>query len=288
MTHSAGIPEHAVANFQRDGFVVLSGFYDLTADILPIQFSIYKLVGQVMKRHGLPDKRARFSATSFDDGYQQLIRMDRALGGEVYDAVKQIPAFLRLLADQRNEALFQLLRPGSIPGIAAGGSGIRIDNPSEDRFRAAWHQEYPSQLRSLDGVVFWSPLRPVTLDLGPVQFCPGSHKEGLVRVYSEEGKGDKSGAYALRLEQESALLARFPKLAPLTVPGDLVAIDFLTLHASGVNRSDVARWSLQFRYFNFDEPTGMRHGWAGSYAAGTDFRRIHPELCAEKVGHEQD
>jgi hypothetical protein len=35
---------------------------------------------------------------------------------------------------------------------------------------------------------------------------------------------------------------------------------------------------MQFRYFNFLEPTGQSHGWKGSFAAGVDFASIHPEL----------
>lgn len=270
-----------VAQFHRNGVLVVPGFYDRLTDILPIQWAIHQLIGQVMKRHGIPDSRPTFSVDHFDESYQSLIAHDRSWGGEVYDAVKQIPAFVRLLSDPRHEELFKLLRPGSIPGIAAGGYGIRIDNPNEDRFRAEWHQEYPTQLRSLDGLVFWSPLVPMTPDLGPVRFCLGSQIEGAVPVLTQSD-GNKTGAYALRLKNESVLLARYPQTAPLTSPGDLVIIDFLTLHASGFNRSGRSRWSMQFRYFNFNEPTGLTHGWKGSFAAGVDFRNIHPELCADQ------
>jgi hypothetical protein len=271
-----------IEQFRKDGVLVIPGFYDLMADVLPIQQAIYLVIGQVMKRHAIPDTRPPFSSERFDEGYQSLIMLDRSYGGEVYDAVKQIPAFIRLLADSRHERLFRALRPGSIPAIAAGGYGIRIDNPSEDQFRAQWHQDYPSQLRSLDGLVFWSPLIRITPELGPVQLCRGSHADGAVPVFtkSREGSG-QTGAYALHLKNEADLLERYMKIAPLTSPGDLIVIDFLTLHASGFNRSDRSRWSLQFRYFNFNEPTGLAHGWKGSFAAGVDFTRIHPELCAD-------
>jgi hypothetical protein len=268
--------------FKREGVLILREFYDVPSDVLPIQRAIHHVIGQVMKRHEVPDRRLPFSAEHFDDGYQSLLALDRSYGSEVYDAVKQIPAFVRLLADLRHEALFRALRPDSAPGIAAGGYGIRIDNPGEDRFRAEWHQDYPSQLRSLDGLVFWSPLARVTPDLGPVQFCRGSHADGAVPVLtgSKEGSG-RSGAYALHLKDEARLLERYAKMAPLTSPGDLIVVDFLTLHASGFNRSNRTRWSLQFRYFNFNDPTGLAHGWAGSFAAGVDFKQIHPELCAD-------
>lgn len=269
-------------SFARDGLLVLRGFYDLGAEIGPIQRGIHIVIGQIMKRHGQEDFRVPFDPLRFDDGYQALIAADRARGGEVYDAVKQIPAFIRLLGDQRHEALFLELRPGALPGIAAGGYGIRIDNPNEERFRAAWHQEYPSQLRSIDGLVFWSPLLEVTQERGPVCFCPGSHRAGPLPVLTRDpDHPDKTGAYGVRLQNERALLARYPQVAPLTAPGDLVVIDFLTLHASGANVSDRSRWTLQFRYFNFADPVGLRHGWKGSFAAGVDFRHIHPELCAD-------
>lgn len=271
-----------IDEFERNGVLIVRDFYSTASDILPIQYAIHQIIGQVMKRHNIIDTRKPFFAEQFDDGYQSLIALDRTYGSEVYDAVKQVPAFIRLLADPRHELLFRMLRANSIPGIAAGGYGIRIDNPNEDRFRAEWHQDYPSQLRSLDGLVFWSPLVHITNELGPVQFCCGSHCDGTVPVFSNSECGtEKIGAYALRLKDEANLLARYEKSAPLTSPGDLIVVDFLTLHASGFNRSQRSRWSLQFRYFNFNEPTGLAHGWKGSFAAGVDFKLIHPELCTD-------
>ena len=280
MSWKGTLDDAQMDDFRRDGLLVLRGFYDIDADIAPIQEGIRRIIGQVMLRHGIVDSQEDSSAP-FDQQFLKMIALDRSLGGEVYDAVKQIPAFIRLLGKPGHEQLFHLLRPGSLPGVAAGGYGIRIDIPGEDRYRAEWHQEYPAQLRSLDGLVFWSPLVKMTADLGPVHFCPGSHIAGLQPV-TTLGAGDgQTGAYALRLRNEAHLLGQYPQIAPLLAPGDLVAVDFLTLHASGYNTSDHVRWSLQFRYFNFSDPTGMRHGWKGSFAAGVDFRSIHPELCAD-------
>ncbi|MFC4861476.1 phytanoyl-CoA dioxygenase family protein [Pseudomonas sp. JS3066] len=268
--------------FQRDGLLIVPGFYDLERDILPIQRGIYDIIGLVIDKYRLPISRLPFSAETFDSGYQALIAANRAYGGEVYDAVKQIPAFVRLVAHPLHDCLFRELRgEQALPGVAAGGYGIRIDNPGEERFRANWHQEYPAQLRSLDGLVYWSPLLEVSEALGPVQFCLASHRDGLVPVHAS-GSGGKTQAYALTLQDEQARIARYAQVAPLTEPGDLVIVDFLLLHASGFNRAQRSRWSMQLRYFNFNEPTGRAHGWKGSFAAGVDFRSIHPELCADR------
>lgn len=272
--------DEARARFAADGVVVFPGFYDVARDIVPVQQAIHDVIGLVMRRHGVDDTRGPFTPERFDDGFLDLVARDRRWGGEVYDAVKQLPAFVRLVADPRMEALFRELRPGSRPGVAAGGYGIRMDLPREDRFRAEWHQEYPSQLRSIDGLVYWSPLVPITPELGPVRFCLGSHHDGP-RPVTRRDEGGRAGAYALRLQDEAQVIARYPQVAPLSAPGDLIAVDYLTLHASGFNTGDRCRWSMQFRYFNFADPVGMAYGWQGSFAAGVDFRRIHPELCVD-------
>ncbi len=281
---NSALKKQQVEEFHRNGVLVIPGFYERQSAIEPVQEGIYDVIGLLIDKYRLDIERPSFSANSFDAGFQALIAVDRAYGGEVYDAVKQIPAFMRLVTSADHEQLFRELRAQSIPAIAAGGYGVRIDVPFEDKFRANWHQEYPAQLRSLDGIVFWAPLLPINDELGPVEFCLGSYRDGPAPVLTTDlDHPETQGAYSLTLDNEAALLERYEHVAPLTRPGDLVVIDFLTLHASGHNRSDRSRWTMQFRYFNFKEPTGISHGWKGSYAAGVDFRSVHPELCADKT-----
>lgn len=273
----------ARAAFARDGFLVLPGFYDLERDILPIRRGIHAIIGLLSEKYGVARAGEPFDPDAFDAGFQALIAKDRRAGAEAYDAVKQIPAFVRLVSSERHERLFRELRGTDAAGLAGGGYGIRIDNPGEERFRADWHQEYPAQLRSLDGVVFWSSLVPVTEEMGPVRICVGSHVDGPVPVCDgDPDNPEKTGAYGLVLHDRDARVARYRQVAPLTSPGDLVIIDFLTIHASGHNRSNRSRWSMQSRYFNFRDPTGIRIGWQGSYAAGRDFRAVHPELSVPR------
>lgn len=266
-----------VGDFDRDGFALLKGFYDLAEDISPIHEGVRRIVELLGRKHGI-DAPCATAHEAMMQGYPALIKCNRAWGGVVYDAVKQIPAFLKLVSNIRNNRLFEQLRPGSTPGVAAGGYGIRIDNPCEEKYRAPWHQEFPAQLRSLDGVVFWSPLLEVTPAMGPVEIAVGSHKDGLVPVFEDGGEAGKTGAYAMRLERETERISRYERLAPLTKPGDLLVMDFLTLHQSGLNQASNPRWSMQFRYFNFIDPLGVRIDWKGSFAANEKFGDILPEL----------
>lgn len=271
-----------VEEFRNNGVLVIPGFYDPAEDVCPIQEGIYDLIGLIIGKYRLKIPRPAFAPESFDVGFQELIAHDRRIGGEIYDAVKQLPAFVRLVAAEKNEELLRQVRGIALAGIAGGGYGIRIDNPNEEKYRAPWHQEYPAQLRSLDGVVLWSPLVPITPELGPVEFCVGSHKNGVIPVLTRDPDNpEKSGAYALRLQNEASVISSYPRVSPLTCPSDLVLVDFLTLHTSGFNRGSRSRWSMQFRYFNFLDPTGVKIAWKGSFAAGVDFRAVHPELVAD-------
>ena len=279
----APLSEQQLASFREDGFVLLPGFYDVDREIRPIQQAIYEIIGLCCRKYGVAGDRPEFSPEYFDAGYAELIAFDRGIGGEIYDAVKQIPGFQRLCACEANEALFRQLRGTELVGVAGGGSGIRIDNPGEVAYQAPWHQEYPAQLRSSDGLVYWSPLREVFPELGPVEICRGSHREGLAPVYYEDEEDfGRRGAYALRLANEEALVERYPRVAPLSKPGDLLIMDWYTIHRSGTNTSNCSRWTMQLRYFNFIDPEGVRIGWRGSFAAGIDFETILPGALVRK------
>ncbi len=268
--------------FHENGFLVLSGLYDLKNEIEPIQYRIYQIIGLISKKYNLTLNRPEFSPDNFDAGYQEIIASHRKIGSEIYDAVKQIPEFIRLAASPAHSAIFSQIRGTDMPGLAARGSGIRIDNPFEEKYVAPWHQDYPAQFCSLDGIVFWSSLVPLTEAIGPAEFCIGSHKGGVRRVYTKDPKNpEKTGAYALILENEDELVSTYPHSAPLSKPGDTILIDFLTLHRSGYNKSNRSRWSMQMRYFNFKDPTGIKLSWCGSFAAGIKLKDVHPELVLD-------
>jgi hypothetical protein len=271
-----------IHKFEEEGVIVIQGFYDTQSDIEPIQFGIWKIIQILLDKYAIDVERKSFSPETFDFGYRELIAANRKYGGEIYDAVKQIPAFLRLVSSSKDEKVFSQIRNTDLPGIAGAGYGIRIDNPNEEKFRSLWHYEYRDQLRSVDGIVFWSPLVPIVVESGPVQICPKSHKGGLRRSFTRDPENpEKTGAYAMRIENEAELIKQYGVIAPLSEPGDLVLMDFLTLHSSGKNISDRSRWSMQFRYFNFKDPTGIKINWTGCVMNGVQLKDVHPELIIE-------
>ena len=276
------ISEKQIEEFREKGVLVIKSFYDLKEEIEPIQLAIWRIIGLLIKKYNLDIVQREFSPATFDFGYRELIAKNRSYGAEVYDAIKQIHAFVHYVSLKKNETLFNSIRNTDNCGISAQGYGIRIDNPNEEKYRSLWHYEYRDQFRSTDGIVFWSPLVPITKELGPVQICPKSHKDGLRRSYLNDiDNPEKTGAYALRLENEEELIRKYGIIDPLSEPGDLVIMDFLTIHSSGKNIGNRSRWSMQFRYFSFDHPSGINIGWKG-VSNNVKLAELHPELVVKR------
>ena len=269
------------AFLKEEGYLLIKNFFDFEQDIAPIQEAIYAVIGLVAKRHGISLNREPFNKDNFDNGYNDLLAIDRSYASEIYDLVKQIPSFLRLISHQKSDDLYREIRETNISGIGIGSYGIRIDNPSEDKFKSHWHQEFLFQPQSIDGLVFWTPLLPVTKDMGPVIILPKSHKDGLC-IYSRPAKyAGKVGAYQIGIYDEDEVVSKYNQVAPLTEPGDLLLMDFLTIHGSGINRAIHSRWSIQNRFFNYEDPTGLQIGWKGSITGETQVEKVFPDNFIE-------
>lgn len=271
------INEELLRKFQQDGMCVIPGFHDVEREIRPIQKGIYQIIDLVAKRHGIELQREPFQGNNFDNGYLQLLAKSRAYGAEIYDLIKQIPAFIRLISSPESERLFSFLRNTDSAGIGKGSYGIRIDIPDEESFRSQWHQEFIFQPQSIDGLVFWTPLVEVSVEMGPVIVCAGSQKDGLCQYSKGGAYSAKSGAYKIGIHDEENVVAKYEHVAPLTRPGDLIIMDYLTIHQSGFNVSNSTRWSMQSRFFNYNDPVGMVIGWKESVTAGAAIENIFPQ-----------
>jgi hypothetical protein len=272
MTIGAGGGPELRERFARDGFVMLPGWLDVERDLVPLQRELGMLIEHAARACGTTyDVPA--DPAEFDRGYLALIAAHPEVQPLVYDMAKNLVSFQRLIVCDSLAALFRELRETELAGTAPGANGVRIDRPGDDKRLAPWHQEFQYQFRSLDGITFWMPLVPVTEAMGPVVLARGSHRGGVEPLIDTTGSGElgiASGSYGgLRLPDEATIPERYELYAPESVPGDLFAFDFLTLHASGPNVGTRARWTVQIRYFNFSDSYGASIRWMGGLKHGT-------------------
>jgi Phytanoyl-CoA dioxygenase (PhyH) len=259
--------------FFEHGYLYVSQFYDVEREVEPIRKDIYALIGLIAASHGVSLRRPSYNAREFDYGLQYLIAQQRPLVGILYDAVKKLPNYIRLAASEKHDVYGRVLLETSFVGFANRGYGIRMDNPHEAEYSTQLHQDYISQLCSQSAIVTWSPLRDVTQDLGPVKFYPGSHRSGVFPIV-KAGQGSRG----LMIADEEKIAASYQGVAPDVLVGDCLMLHFLTLHESGQNKSDVTRWSMLSRYFDFHHATGVAIGWKGGLQEGNSFEAVHPEF----------
>ena len=259
------ISEEEVSEFERLGFTYLKNYVPMET-LNEIRESISRWVKNYGSGLELGDFVASSDPTEFDLGLVSLRQSSPGDAGRVYDAIKKMPPFMQWAADQRHvETARRLFRGGDV-GIASRGWGMRIDYPNDQKHATQLHQDFVSQLCGPKGIVIWAPLRDVTLEMGPVIIYPGSHLEG---VFPIENRGDSS--QDIVINDESLVRGRFASKAPTVKAGDAVVMDFMLLHESGQNKSEIPRWSMLTRFFDAADSKSIQIGWRGGLQEGNVF-----------------
>jgi ectoine hydroxylase-related dioxygenase (phytanoyl-CoA dioxygenase family) len=272
------LPDAALASYAIHGCLLLRDF--AAADLLArFRDEVATVLGLVLREQGIDP--ARSTVARFDRGLDQLVAADRARVGRIYQAVRKLPSVYGLITAARVWAVMRQLMGTRLPGIYPGGTGVRMDHPGEDTYLSPWHQEYPYNLTSDNAVTLWLPLVDVDGRNGCLLLAPGSHRLGALPVRVHDALNARRNANeTLEIDGLDAILARHPALPVPAAAGDALVFHTFLLHRSQPNRSDATRWTLQARYFDFLNPTAIRHDWVGGMNEGVDFRRYHPELIA--------
>lgn len=259
------------------GYILIKSFYD-AVQMIELNQKICKIIHVISKLH-LGKTCFAFDLES-EEINEILLYMQhnrRELIGILYDTVKTLPEFCQLTASSKHIDLAKFLRETDSIGILRGGDGIRIDLPGEVKYMAPWHQDYLTQFGSLDGLTFWAPLVSVTPDIGPLELLIGSHTEGPLPVFYEENQLINT-AYGMKIQSENQVVDKYEKISLSCNRGDLLILDFKTIHRSGFNFSKKIRWTMQMRYFNFNEPWAMAKGWPSGLSQGNTISQVCPDL----------
>lgn len=159
---------------------------------------------------------------------------------EINWTTRLVPELKRTLAFVRCGQLAEQLL-----GCAAAHTGYdhAIFKPPHNGRATPWHQDeaYTVDRGPFGSLTFWIPLQDVTVEMGCMQFVPGSHL-GPLRPHHR--RGHRPGAHALEAEGVDPA----PAVAcPLPVGGATVHLP-RTLHYTGPNQTPHPRlaWSVEF------------------------------------------
>ena len=276
MTLSTRITDADRASFAANGYHIVKGLLS-EDEILPLLHGIDRML--CAKAPELRPTEGREIFETIHEKVMFLKQRDRKALGAVYDAMRKLLPFWSILGGEKmSDAVRGLLHTDDV-GVVFRGAGIRLDLPDEDEWRSAWHQEYHSQMSSMRALVAWFNLVPVTHDMGPVRMAQGSHREGLLPVVCLDPMNEgKNYTQTFTIPNVESRVEQYPVVSYETGIGDVVFLDFMLLHESGLNRSrSRSRITCQVRYFDVDEPTAIAHSWKGGWQEGGDFTQLHPD-----------
>ena len=207
------------------------------------------------------------------EGLNELAAIDRKKVGAVYDAAMKLLSVRSTGVHNKVQELMQFILGSKLLAMS-NNIIVRIDRKGEEERLFGWHQDYPYSMVSEHGAVLWSPLIPVSNDMGPVQVIPFSHKHGIRKLsIDERGK--------LNI-QDNEFLASLPE--PISFeckPTDIILFDILTLHRSSKNITDAPRWSVTYRYCDMNDRSSLKKGWPTYYKQGTHFKDVYPEYIVK-------
>ncbi len=285
----------AKTDFDRDGYLLLPGFFDAEADFAALRAEYEGVLDAASedllargliaeRRESLPfgERVARLVAESGAElnKYLDITLPQRGIGPET--PMHCGPAVFALMRHPRLLDLVEAVIGAEI--YSNPTQHVRIKPPARcfeghERLNneiatTVWHQDQGAVVPEADEthmLTVFIAVTEATIANGCLLVAPSSHRRGLALHCRDERASDRSPAIPDRLVGEER--------RPLEMKaGDLLLLNKLTMHASLPNMSDEIRWSLDFRYNPIGEPTGRP--WFPGFVARS---RVEPETALTDV-----
>ena len=236
-----------INDYSKNGYAILKNIVPYTR-IDALLENIYKLYRKYSTDYELDGSEDPWKSEMFHKKLIEFRKKDPKLFGAIYDSLKTSLTLTQLVSDDKivdNVAKFLNVKPSD---ISISEPMCRLDVPNDKRNALEWHQErsfFPQNRDGSHSLVCWIPLTNVTEEMGAIHISPESHKGGLIIPERNEKKNGSS------TRQISVPEEHIKKYEDLTVPvdvGDVVFLNMLLFHRSGVNISDKIRYAVQARF----------------------------------------
>jgi hypothetical protein len=268
----AGLTQAQVAQFNREGYLVVEGLFDPVVDIDPV-IAEYEGVLDTLARelHAQGQITSTYTDLPFGPRLIEIYKasgkvhaqyFDFSLHGANVTEETQFWVGPAVFAMLRNERLLDAVESIIGPELYSNPvQHVRLKPPEQYTPRDAEgrlqlgktppHQDNGVVLPEADQtemLTVWFPLWDATIENGCLVVWPFSHQQGLLD-HCPRFDG---------LQIPAQLLPGDPRPLPMK-RGDALFMHRLTMHASLPNLSGDVRWSFDLRYNPIGQPTGRGH-----------------------------
>ena len=234
-------------DYNKNGYVVLKNIVPY-ARIDALLENIYKLYYKYSKDSELENLEYPWKSELFHKKLIEFREKEPQLFGAIYDSLKTSLTLTQLVSDDvivDNVAKFLNVKPSE---ISISEPMCRLDVPNDKRNALEWHQErsfFPQNRDGSHSLVCWIPLTNVTEEMGTIHISPESHKGGLIIPERNE---KKNGSSTRQISVPEEHIKKYEDLTVSVDVGDVVFLNMLLFHRSGVNISDKVRIVVQSRF----------------------------------------
>ena len=227
--------------FVEEGYTVINGAFsqnDLSAFKDTFIAVLTRVLKKAAKKH--PDLK---NATIGKDGNEGLLALrytDPYYVSEVQRIISRSPEFFRLSSDPN---VFSIIRNCMLLGRQSPlyllSNGIVFTNPNDTQnkrssnFELDWHQDTFFTIPKSYYTQFWGPVfQDSTKELGTLQVCPGSHKDG----YGQQ-RIHPNLNFNHRYSMAPGSINKYEPISIELELGQLLIFHGQLIHASGQNKS---------------------------------------------------
>ncbi len=229
------------------------GYYKVPAVFECQSFTaIFKVMCDVYNKEAVPlgHEPLRFTdrnSCGIDAAFIQLREENPTVFSKIYDTCRNSLALYQLLLSPSVTDLVELFSGDEISKYLLSGVQLRMDMPDDIRNNLGWHQDRSYHQicdNGADSIIVWIPIQDVNDWNGTIKACVSSYVEGFVKVDVSNHDKITSGQYAIPNE----IVGKYEQKSIEAKQGDVVLMNFDTIHQSGINRSDKVRFTLIGRF----------------------------------------
>ncbi len=241
--------------YNQNGFVLVKKLLSKS--------SIKKIQKTILNRSRFYIKNGKKYKSIYDKNFHsnliKLKKKEPKKFGSLYDSIQKSLQLYSIILEKKLTEHLKSLTKLSQENMSFNGENIRMDLPNDKLHHLEWHQDRSYYFQNRDGnkgLVLWIPLINLKKNIGPLRVCVSSHKDGFLDNYKKFRKNSKHS-----FQRKIYLKKKYKVFSESLQEGDVIFMNKNTIHASGVNKSDFIRFSLQVRVHDLMDPNylSFRH-----------------------------
>ena len=200
--------------------------------------------------HEISEKNV-FNNEHFHDCIIKLKAEKPSIFGAIYDSIQCSVSLQSILLNKETLDIVSCITGQPSKFHSLFHSIVRMDVPNDKKNRLSWHQDFMSSEKVIDhhdGLVLWIPLVKVNSENGSIVICPTSHNDSNTKNMTVKKRDDHTNSSEY-IDIPTSIIDRYKPMTIVADPGEVVIMSMTLLHQSGINASNLVRFTALGRYY---------------------------------------